>query len=213
MAAPRLPFLWPLLFKTEASAVRPVRTATRVRALHSRGSRKQQETIAQRYGSANEPPPHLGGGKGLGPPTKQSASSEQTKLPKIGEKLQHDGEVEVKADKQETANTEHNAKTEPTTVEGSTLPVFSSDPMLDAAESLPSREPPGSPRQLAEKPLETVLDSVPDPAEQQRLQQEAQQTAPEYLHPGASFDEHAPPLKAPHIDTPRHVHHLSLIHI
>ena len=214
MAGPRLPFLWPVLFKSETPAMRSVRAAARMRALHSTGPRQQQEMIAQRYGSANEPPPHLGGGGGgaggggaIRPPSKQGAASEQTKLPKIGDKLQHDGEEEVKADRGEKKTAESDKRATPTTVDGSLARSSASDPILDAADSSPFNEAPGSPRQLDNKPLDSVLDSVAQPAQQQYQQQESQPTVPEDLHPDVSVDEHAPPIKAPHIETPRHVHH------
>lgn len=217
MATPRLPFLWPMLKTCDVFASRKhsARSAIRTRALHSRPSRRQQETIPQRYGSANEPPPHLGGGKRLGPSTKQFAD-EQTKLPKISKKLQEVGEEEVKA---EDAEVEHEKRTEPSTVEGSSARPIRMDPMLDAAKSCPPKDAPGAPKQFEETPLESVLDSVSNPAQKQREDQEQQEQAnisssttintnsTEEDHPSLSFDEHAPPVRAPHMDTPRHVHH------
>ncbi|KAK5118641.1 hypothetical protein LTR85_008106 [Meristemomyces frigidus] len=206
MAAPRLPFLWPMLFKateTYSPVVRTARAVSSKRTLHATTRRKQHETIQQRYGPANEPPPHLVGGKGVGPSTEQAAG-EQTKLPKIGTALQKDGEQEAKADKVEEEKSEHDKRTEPATVEGSMAKPGSPEPKLDSATSRPAEA-------MDEKPTESLLDSIPSPAEQQRQEkQEAPPSgdkAPEDDHPTLSFDEHSPPIRVPHMEPPRHVHH------
>ncbi|KAK4631012.1 hypothetical protein CLAFUW4_03313 [Fulvia fulva] len=200
MAAPRLPFLWPMLAKSiEASnpAVRSAKAAARIRALHSSSPRRRPEAVPQqpRYGTANEPPAHLGGGKKLPPSTSQE-TTEQTKLPKIGERLQRVGEAEVKV-QSETLESQSNAtdKTQPTTV----------DPMLDSADARPSTDRPASVDVPPIKPLDSLLDQVPDPSK--HAEESGTKAAPEEQNPDVSFDEHTPSAKAPHIDTPRHVHH------
>lgn len=205
MAAPRLPFLWPILFKTAEiqPSLRSARAAARFRAYRATPAQRQQETIPQRYGSANEPPPHLGGGRGFGPPIKQA--QEQTKLPKIGEKLQKDGEQEVKADRADRAEEKAAQQSkEPATVDESQASPIRGDPMLDASESHPPKEPPSAPRVPEDKPLDSLLDAVPGPSEHQR---ETKQEKSGEEHDSVSFDEHSPPIRAPHIDTPRYVHH------
>jgi len=203
-----------MLFRTtEAStpAVRSTRASVRRRALHATTRRKQHETVQQRYGPANEPPPHLGGGKGFGPSTKQAAN-EQTKLPKIGERLQKHGEEEVKYEKVQAKEAEQEKRTEPATVEGNGARPIRSDPMLDAAGSLPDKEASTSSAQLEEMPIESVLDNVPDPAQGPEEAKEAY-SSPGDKHPeaeeqpNASFDEHMPPIRVPHMEAPRHVHH------
>ncbi|EMC96538.1 hypothetical protein BAUCODRAFT_89601, partial [Baudoinia panamericana UAMH 10762] len=156
MAAPRLPFLWPVLMRAAepcAPPVRAARAAVRNRAYHPSCRRKQQETITQRYGTANEPPPHLGGGKSFGPRTGDQSADVQVKLPKIGEKLQRDGEKEVKAEQVEASKAEQ--------VESS------------KAEQDKRTEPTTHPEE----------------------------------HPGRTFEEHSPPVKAPHLEPSRYVHH------
>ncbi|KAK4550481.1 hypothetical protein LTR36_000060 [Oleoguttula mirabilis] len=196
MAAPRLPFLWPMLFRSSEAYTPAVRTARAVRSkrtLHVSTRRKQHESITQRYGPANEPPPHLGVG-------------EQAKLPRIGEKLQKDGEHEARADRVEAAKPEQDQRTEPATVDGSVAKAkpAGADTKPDSTESRP-------PEAMDGKSTESLLDSIPGPAEQQRQEQQDSSSsaskAPEDDHPTLSFEEHSPPIRAPHMEPPRHVHH------
>ncbi|PNS13871.1 hypothetical protein CAC42_1362 [Sphaceloma murrayae] len=59
MAAPRLPFLWPFLYKSTTVSIRRTGAQTARRKAHSSAIRRQ-ETYPQRYGTANEPLPDLG---------------------------------------------------------------------------------------------------------------------------------------------------------
>lgn len=75
-----------------------------------------------------------------------------------------------------------------------------SDPMLDSTEAIPLRAPPTSPSLPEEKPKESILETVPDPAsekEEPHAEEEKDRT----------FDDHNPPLKAPHIEPPPYIHH------
>ena len=216
MAAPRLPQIWPSLRRCSCDvynpALRSARAAQRIRAYHPSAGRHQQEQIPQRYGTANEPPPHLGGGKSIGPSTTKSASEagegEKKALPKIGERLQRDGEAEVdRAGGQQEQSPEsggsQEAKKEPTTIDGKTTAQMV-DPMLDSSEALPTAAPPGSPLMPDENPLESVLQSVP--AQDYQRKQDTTNSHPEE-HPDKSYDEHSPPVKAPHMEAPRYIHH------
>ncbi|KAI7237484.1 hypothetical protein KC330_g3134 [Hortaea werneckii] len=218
MAAPRLPFLWPVLFRSsEAStpAGRSARAAFRRRTLYSTSQRRQHEQIPQRYGPANEPPPHLGGGKSLGPSTK-STKQEQTKLPRIGQELQRDGE-EAQDGKEEEGEPKSSVQklSDPTTVDGSFARPMKTDPPSNSTELAPEKESAGATEQVEDKNVEGVLDSVPDPAQYQEEQEEAKEASPtldgrkplEEDLPDMSEDEHMPPIRAPHIEPPRHVHH------
>ncbi|KAK3111631.1 hypothetical protein LTR53_012914 [Teratosphaeriaceae sp. CCFEE 6253] len=208
MAAPRLPFLWPVLFRaTEAHppTLRSARAAARYRAYHATSRRRQQELVPQRYGSANEPPPHLSGGKGLGPST-QEYMEQQPKLPKIGSALQKDGEVEVREERAEASGVAQDANRErakePTTIDGgaigATATPMSGDPMLDASSPPVPSDPIGQQSEADVKsPVENLLSSVPGPDPPQPAIEQLDHT----------FDEHAPPLKAPHLDPPRYIHH------
>ncbi|KAF7190115.1 hypothetical protein HII31_08446 [Pseudocercospora fuligena] len=211
MAAPRLPFLWPMLakgFDASNPAARSAKAAARIRAYHPTSQRRRPAGPAPqqpRYGTANEPPPHLGGGKGLGPPTKKGQAEDEKKaLPKIGEKLQQAGEVEVENQKE----AENNKQKEAATVDGGLSSQIQGDPMLDAGSSHPTQKPPGIPDAPPDKPLQSILQAVPDPSKHAEEQSSSSsQKVEEEEHPDRTFDEHAPPVKAPHIDTPRYVHH------
>ncbi|KXT04548.1 hypothetical protein AC578_8720 [Pseudocercospora eumusae] len=211
MAAPRLPFLWPMLakgFDASSPAARSARAAARIRAYHPTSQRRRPAGPAPqqpRYGTANEPPPHLGGGKGLGPtPKKDQTEDEKKALPKIGEKLQQAGEVEVDNQK-EAQNT---MQRQAATVYGGLTSQIQGDPMLDAGRSHPTEKPPGIPDAPPEKPLQSILQAVPDPSKHaEEHSSSTSQRVEEEEHPDRTFDEHTPPVKAPHIDTPRYVHH------
>ncbi|KAK5703090.1 hypothetical protein LTR97_004037 [Elasticomyces elasticus] len=206
MAAPRLPFLWPMLFRTtetQTPTLRSARAAARFRAFHPSPRRRQQETVPQRYGSANEPPPHLG----VGPSTQQH-QAEQVKLPKIGSKLQESGEKEVKI-KQESAQ-----GVEPTTVDGTAnTPIIRGDPMFDSSPELETGSSPSlnEPTQPDEKPVvESLLDSIPGPgtpSPEDTANTTAQTLSPDNPTLDHTPDDHSPPIKAPHLDAPRYVHH------
>ncbi|KAK4962577.1 hypothetical protein LTR10_000203 [Elasticomyces elasticus] len=206
MAAPRLPFLWPMLFRTteiQTPALRSARAAARFRAFHSSPRRRQQETVPQRYGSANEPPPHLG----VGPSTQQH-QAEQVKLPKIGSKLQESGEKEVKTKQSESAEMK-----EPTTVDGTAnTPIIRGDPMFDSPELETGSSPSlNQPTQPDEKPVvESLLDSIPGPgtpSPEDTANTTAQTLSPDNPTMDHTPDDHSPPIKAPHLDAPRYVHH------
>ncbi|CZT18817.1 uncharacterized protein RCC_04661 [Ramularia collo-cygni] len=185
MAGPRLPFLWPMLAKggLEISnpALRSAKAAGRIRALHSTPKRRQADAPSQRYGTANQPPDHLGGGKVV--PVTPKPTEQAKALPKIGEKLQHDGEVE-----------NGQAEKNPTTVdENATVKsAGKSSGSLNAASS--------------EKPVESLLETIP---EQQSKDQQSttSSSSTDKPNPTPKVDDHAPPVKPPHMDTPRHVHH------
>ncbi|EME85583.1 uncharacterized protein MYCFIDRAFT_150638 [Pseudocercospora fijiensis CIRAD86] len=211
MAAPRLPFLWPMLakgFDSSNPAARSARAAVRIRAYHPTSQRRRPAGPAPqqpRYGTANEPPPHLGGGKGLGPPTKQDQPEEEKKaLPKIDGKLQQAGEVEVKNQKEAQKTKQKDVST----VDGGLSSQIHGDPMRDAGSSHPTEKPPGIPDAPPDKPLESILQTVPDPSKHAEEQSSSSfQQSAEEEHPDRTFDEHTPSDKAPHIDTPRYVHH------
>ncbi|KAK5743609.1 hypothetical protein LTR17_002514 [Elasticomyces elasticus] len=198
MAAPRLPFLWPMLFRSaeiQTPALRSARAAARFRAFHS--SPRRKEIVPQRYGSANEPPPHLGVG-----PSTQQYQAEQVKLPKIGEKLQESGEKEVKVKQAEGV--------EPTTVDGTATTPIRGDPMFDSPELEKGSPSLNQPPKTDEKPVvESLLDSIPGPGmpSPEDANTTAQTSSP--VDPGMdhTMDEHSPPVKAPHLDAPRYVHH------
>lgn len=131
---------------------------------------------------------------------------QQTRLPKIGEKLQHKGEAERQHDA-EREETKPDEKREAATIEGRN-PTQTVDPMLDAGEAHPDSPPPGAPETPEEKPLASYLHGTGSPAEDSKAKnQESKDSSHAEEHENKAFDEHSPPIKAPHIEQPRYVHH------
>ena len=223
MAAPRLPFLWPMLFRATEQLAPMSRSAGRRRALHTTTRRCQDGTVARRYGQANEPPPYLGGGNKSHPPptTQQPASSDAQALPKIGENLQMDGERatgEREQEQQRDTSSGAGREQETITVQGQSRPA-TGDPMFDATEGLSKNdktEPPSDKPadKAAEKATDSLLDTVMDPV---KHEQEGHSIPPdpkpetstsmEWVNPNV-HEEHTPSIRhPPHIDAPRYVHH------
>lgn len=217
MAAPRLPFLWPMLFRATEQLAPMSRSAGRRRALHATSRRRQDAPVARRYGQANEPPPYLGGGKGFGPSTTQQSESQDAKpLPKIGENLQKDGERETGEREQEqnrdTSLSGSGTQHEAITVQGQSRPA-TGDPMFDATEGLSKndKDEKGADN-TTEKAGDSLLDTVMDPV---KHEQEGHSIPPghepstslEWINPNVQ-EEHTPAIRhPPHIDAPRYVHH------
>lgn len=202
MAASRLPLLWSMLtgaFEATTPSARSAKAAVRFQAFHSSSRRRKPEGTVpqqQRYGAANEPPPHLKTGT---VPTQEEVEAQQKALPKIGQKLQNAGEAEVKADGHEVENQVSRD-----------VPVAGEEIIQSQAHSAATLD--GSPDTPPDKPVETLLDRVPDPKEHADEQQAAskkqtlsKEASEEPSEP--TVDEQTPSTKAPHINTPRHVHH------
>jgi len=91
--------------------------------------------------------------------------------------------------------------------------------MFDATEAIPMQAPPPAPARPEEKPKESILESVPDPAQtrggEEKSKQEQNKQEPKKAGPATkeqkqaeqTLDEHSPPIKAPHIDPPPYIHH------
>lgn len=149
----------------------------------------QEHFPQQRYGTANEPPPHL------------SSISSSAKSDQVSDQNAATKTDAVQSNAEPGAATE--AKKEPATVDGRVTSQMN-DPMLDSGESLPEQEPPGPLSMPEEKPMESILNNAPDPIpESQRQQDEIHAEE----HHDKTFDEHSPPVKAPHIERPKYVHH------
>lgn len=215
MAAPRLPFLWPFLYRTAEAqtpaAVRVARAAARRQRLHLTTRPQQRETASQRYGTANEPqpPPTLGGGKGVAPAT-QEAKGEQPKLPKTGEKLPKDGEEEVKTEARGKEKSEHEKRTDPTTVDGASPVSIRNDPMFAPSSSGGGGGDQTTSASLRDGAVESLLKDIPGPTPSPvdiSATSGPEDPRPPEDHPDKTFDEHTPPVKAPHIEAPPYVHH------
>nr|OQO16010.1 hypothetical protein B0A51_16220 [Rachicladosporium sp. CCFEE 5018] len=211
MASPRLPFLWPMLYRATESAA-PARHVVRQRALHSTSRRRQSETVPQRYGTANQPPPQVGPGTIIPLPGKSAAVPRGKALPKIGENLQKKGEHEIDNDK--AGRTVIASSTEPKDAASSETKTQTpiGDPMFDSTGDTPVSAPAEKPKLPPEKPMTSILHDVPDPL---TLEKEAQKASspvetksmpPEYPTT-VSMDEHSPSVHPPHMDTPKYIHH------
>ncbi|KAJ9622465.1 hypothetical protein H2203_006688 [Taxawa tesnikishii (nom. ined.)] len=65
MSTPRLTFLYPFLFASTKPSVSRSASRTVTRGFRATCGAHQHNTVNQRYGTANEPPPHLGGGQAI----------------------------------------------------------------------------------------------------------------------------------------------------
>lgn len=212
MASVRLPSLWSAVCRSGEiynPALRSAIAQQRIRAYHPT-RRFAQEPIPQRYGTANEPPPPVTGKKPTNQPAKQPQSQETTPQPKVTEMLLDHGAEGVKTEDKpaddKPAKDSQATKKEPTTVDGrvSTISAPMTDPMLDSTTPAKSSEQaPGTYQRAGSNPLDSILDSVPDP----KQPNQAPQPHAEEHHPDRTFDEHSPPVKAPHIEQPRYIHH------
>lgn len=84
--------------------------------------------------------------------------------------------------------------------------------MLDSGEAIPLRAPPKPPSIPEDKPKESILETVPDPAAKKDAKDDGSNSKTDdephaEEHTDKSFDEHTPPVKAPHIEPPPYVHH------
>lgn len=84
--------------------------------------------------------------------------------------------------------------------------------MLDSSEAIPLRAAPKAPAQPEEKPKESILETVPDPTTKKEGKDDNTSSSNKEEphaeeHHDKTFDEHAPPIKAPHIEPPPYVHH------
>lgn len=180
MAAPRLPFLWPMLYRSVERAALESRPAIRRQALHL-SARRRQQTVQLRYGTANEPPPRV---------------DAENKLPLVETSVKVSSK---KADQKASADAQPSLvdkdKPEPTPTEPPTK-----DSMIDAPEVAPPPPLSASIGSAAEdKPVQSLLDSVSKPDKADATRSDA--SLSEMIH-----DEHQPPIHAPHIETPRYVH-------
>jgi len=216
---PRLPFLWPFLFRPSrcqniGRSVRHLRT----------GRTRQQELATQRYGNANEPPPHLSEG--------QNAAHQKISINKASKKSQKDVTNKQKAETNESdiampVVNEASLPKDSLANEASKLPAKASDdaksrpaqpienaqrmksPVVDSATgSAIESMVPDQPNTVLDLPSPAAIASnantVSAPINPQPNAKPTDSVAsiPVTLKSVAS-GEH----KAPHINTPRYVHH------
>ncbi|KAL5420302.1 hypothetical protein PMIN03_000128 [Paraphaeosphaeria minitans] len=161
MATPRLPFLWPVLFKPlKAPRIRALNVTRRApsRRRFAATSRLQQEAITQRYGTAQEPAPHL-----------------------------RDQEIQKESEKDAMASIHPKLEPEPVEEdedEEPLPPTMPSTQMKSAEADLPDEATPPTPLEPAKppdaKPLDTVL-HMPSPQEEEERKPPHLKTPP-YVH-------------------------------
>jgi hypothetical protein len=157
MATPRLPFLWPVLFKplkVPRTSASNVTRRTPARRSFATTSCSRQDTIAQRYGTAHEPAPHLRDQEAQKGPEKEAKASP------VPEPVEEEEEEESVL------------ATMPSTQMKSADPV-----LLDEAAPPPPLDPPKAPDA---KPLDTVL-HMPSPKEEEERKPPHLKTPP-YVH-------------------------------
>lgn len=161
MATPRLPFLWPVLFKQlKAPRTRAPNVTRRNPARRSLAAtaHPRQETITQRYGTAQEPAPHL-----------------------------RDQETQKGSEKEAKASPEAESEPEPVEEEEDEEPLpptMPSTQMKSADAGLPDEVTPPTPLEPPKppdaKPLDTVL-HMPSPQEEEERKPPHLKT-PRYVH-------------------------------
>lgn len=144
MAAPKLPFLWPMLWKPQlAPRVRSRVRAPRTKRTVTTTSFRSVEAPIQRYGKAHEPAPHL-----------RAQLSEQGDP--VPPKIPHDPAQDVEEEEDEA---DAHVFTEP--------PVTPAKPPTKEADAppAPAPAPKEPPKQDAAKPLDSVL-HMPGPSDE-----------------------------------------------
>lgn len=169
MAAPRLPFLWPMLFKpskppriraapAQDTAVFRARPLQRGRRHFATTPRWLEESPTQRYGTAHEPAPHLR--------SQDAAKSTEQNAPIKPEKS---AQEQVLQDAEEEEHAVAPTKTPSTPPKPSTI------------EDTPPRQPaPDPPKTADPKPLDSVL-HMPSPQEEDEHKAPHLKTPP-YVH-------------------------------
>lgn len=154
-ATPRLPFLWPMLFKPlKAPCTRPPSLSRRTPARRFATTRRAcEESIAQRYGKAQEPAPHL---------RDQELATEADDL--VGRRPEPAEEDEEEEE-----------------IPASTiLPTPAKRIEAEPPEQPTSALPPDPPKAPDAKPMETIL-HMPSPQEQAERRPPHLKTPP-YVH-------------------------------
>lgn len=155
MAAPRLPFLWPMLFKPlKVPRTPPPNVSRRTPARRfATTSRAREEPIALRYGTAQEPAPHL-------------RNQERPKETEKGEKKASEPLEE------EDEEEEH--------IPSTILPTSKQMAQAETPDQTASIPPPEPPRAPDAKPMDTIL-HLPSPQEEEQRKPPHLKTPP-YVH-------------------------------
>ncbi|MCJ1285561.1 hypothetical protein MMC26_004902 [Xylographa opegraphella] len=192
MSVPRLPFLYPHLFRslriaepyTTLRTPAPRVAAASNRQLHKTG-RKRQETYAQRYGPATEPPP---------PPPHISQKPEDRKLPVAAQKQPRFQQGKESDAKDNSRTSEVEGRVSPKLKNESADTDISQGPdkaeeiekvarltARDAEESHPKEAIRGPRQEATTTPLETVL-HIEAPTSNKSDEHKIHMHAPPYVH-------------------------------
>ena len=186
MSTPRLLFLSHRLLRASEGSPKLTIRPTQRAALSSASRRQRPEAATTRYGTANEPPAHLGGGRAI--PSTRPKDAEQKKLP--------EPEVTDKTEKQasQTPDAEQQKPRQRTSLSD---PPNENQQLTDvqAASGTQSSKPPS----ITSSTNATLLN---DPASA-RINVSALQNILQMQPPMSTASDTAPP----HLQTPRHVHH------
>lgn len=159
MSAPRLPFLWPMLYRPLRAPREPLQSLLRI-SRPSRGltvaARRPQGSPTQRYGTAQEPAPHLREKEAKKETVDQTVTLEQEKLTDPVEEEEEDEAPTIAFAPRTSTSTG------------------------DTTEAVPQEPAPEPPRAPDSKPLETVL-HMPSPAEEEQRKPPHLKTPP-YVH-------------------------------
>lgn len=211
MAIPRHLLLYPRFFRASLSSAFPAAEATpqSPRSMRSRKEaafstsaqrRTTPELATQRYGTANEPPAHLGSGASVPSPT-QPKESEQKKLPEPEQREQQPASQDSQQQRYRTSLSEPPLEERQARHRSDEL-----DPTTD--ESFPNAAPPNDNTPIESSP------SDPPPASPADARLANTSALSNILHmepPMSTPSDTAPP----HLQTPPHVHHFdthTLVH-
>ncbi|KAF2647444.1 hypothetical protein K491DRAFT_614591 [Lophiostoma macrostomum CBS 122681] len=153
MAAPRLPFLWPMLFRPSNTSRAAHRIARSEARKYVTSTASAQDARPHRYGTAHEPAPHL---------REPQEGKGKTEAPASEQKPQ-------KPPAEDEASKPAPATSSPTRAQ-----------TAEAADPVLFSPPPDPPRVPESKPLDTVL-HMPSPAEEEQRKPPHLKTPP-YVH-------------------------------
>lgn len=175
MSTKPLTFLYPIFYRSVRTSQQQPSHSSKTSRSHPAQtaapfttSTRRREAIPQRYGTAQEPQPHLGGHR--------PALKEETGASKPSEKA-----AELKATNEGAPQNE--SKDEQPGEAPGEVKKSNGGPKadrLDASETMPSTPTPEAPRVGQSQPLETVL-AMPSPAEEEKKKPPHLQ-APPYVH-------------------------------
>ncbi|TKX27534.1 hypothetical protein C1H76_0372 [Elsinoe australis] len=197
MAAPRLTFLWPFLFKPVQSGVNRTVPRTIRRKAHSSAIRRQ-DTYPQRYGTANEPLPELRNPPAAGKDKKAAESQNGAKSNGRQKKDKSAKDKSASPTQEKDAATE--AKSEPEAIQlgppdlASAAPAVMSINPSSSTSSSTSSSKPSSDTQPSQAPPKAAQDTKPESKDARPTAQDSTTISPSPL-PGPPSTPTPGPLR------------------